>query len=350
MTETEMNNEKTPFLLLYLYFGLICTFMGFLAISVHYGWIEPVEDSSLTTEEVIYVVALMSGVILSILLQREIRRMERLHPQIRRAIWVYLNIFLFACVIAVIDVCKDDEIDLGRIAGCVAFMIAIVGAYLYWMLHKNKDGISHADSFEKRMKDKDREYRTRRFREHEVLESRSDMGLANPGFAEQTWDGRRTYIHVKATVYVFCIIMGVITGLMIVGKHIDDMDVQLVCYTFAFVLGALILRGYIMSPLDYAVKHKAIKYAEGVRYALLLELSYATVVAVMNAVVFEAQKEIWGWDGYVVFFFTLSVLFVVTHLTVTITNKHNGHDFAFFDTDGYEKKKLDPRKEEEEKE
>ena len=348
MTENEKEEKKSRPLILWLYASFLCGIFLIFAICLHYGWVELDEDSKLTPDEFMYMCMLICGVLSAMATSHSLDVYDNIHPIVRLMIRIWEWAVLIVCIIAIIDVVKKDDIDWVGLGATMGLLVVFAVWWTWFIKHKGKDG----KTMEDRIKEKDKAARIKWYDRHEVYESRSDMGLEIPGHTTIQWDGRRSYLHVKNHVIGFCFAMCLITVLMIAGKHIDDVDAQLGVFIVCYIIGIILLRGFIADRVDYAVLHTAIPYEEGVRYKLYLICTYALVGNVLSNVVFEAVPghEYWDVWGYIIWIVGYAILFFMTFLLMTIGNKNKGHEFAFFDMDGYAKKQKDPREEEKDEE
>lgn len=349
MTEREKEEKRSRPLLLWLYASFLCGVFLMFAIGVHYGWVELDEDARLTQDEFVYVCMLICGILSTITMSHSLDMYDNIHPKVRLMIRIWEWVVFIVCIIAVMDVMrKDNDIDWVGLGVTMGLLIVFAVWWTWFVKHKGKDG----KTLDERINEKDKAARIKWYDRHEVYESRSDMGLEIPGHTTIQWDGRRSYLHVKNHVIGFCFAMCLITVLMIVGKHIDDVDFQSTIFIGCYIIGIVLLRGVIADRVDYAVLHTAIPYEEGVRYKLYLIGAYALVGNVLTCIVFDPVPghEYWDVWGYVIWIVGYAILFFMTFLLMTMRNKNKGHDFAFFNMDGYEKKKRDPREEDEEKE
>ena len=342
--EKEKEKEKDRPLILWLYASFLCGVFLMFAIGLHYGWVELKEDAKLTPDEIMYMCMLICGIISTTMMSRYLDMYDNIHPKVRMMVCIWEWVVCIACVIAIVDLLrKDDGIDWVRIGAAIGVLVAFAVGWTWFVTHKGKD----EKSAEERLNEKNKAARIRWYDRHEIYESRSDMGLEIPGHTTIQWDGRRSYLHVRNHVTGFCFAMCLITALMIAGKHIDDVDFQSMIFLGCYIIGIVLLRGLIADRVDYAVLHTAIPYKEGVRYKLYLMGAYTLVGNVLSCIVFESAPGYEYWDvwGYVIWIVGYALLFFMTFLVMTIGNKNKGHDFAFFNIDGYEKKKRDPREE-----
>lgn len=346
MTEKEKKDEteRSPIATrMYAYAGIICSLLTVFAVCVHFGWAELRDDANMTETDMYYILMLVSGIINTILISQALRSDTGLHKGVTTAISVIELVFVIICIIALMDVSGKD-IDLTRLAlGLIAGAVMVIVWY-YLLIYKGKSG----KSGEERLNEQVKKNRIERYDKREVMESRSDMDLPNPGMAEYDWSHHRTYLDVRRNTRAFVSMMVMLAIVMTVGKHLDSGDGATACFVLAFIIGALMLRTFIYEPLQCAVLHGAMRYEEGVRYGLCMMCGYAVVCNILSCIVLEASVEIWDIVGYVVFLVGTFLMFILTFLFVVAGNRHNGHDFAFFDTDGYRKRLKDPREEEKE--
>lgn len=349
MTETENETKRADRpLLIYLYACILYSIFVIFCISLHYGWLEPDKDSELTTEGCIYLAMLLGGLLSSMYTSRFIKEYTQLHPAIHNVIRIWELAIFIITVVAIVDAYKKEDADLLLIASELLVVCAVLGGYIYWLRRKGKDGRTNEERITEKNEEKSKAARIKRYDEHKKMEERSDAGLPNYGWSEMSWDGRRSYYHVRNYLYAFSVMMVLIAVFMVIGKHWDDVNVQSGMFIVCWIFGVIILRGYITQHIDYAVTHHAVPYREGARYKLLTIASFTLVITALQGVLFEAREgyecwDIWGYSGAIL---TYVLFFVVTYLLMTAANRHNGHDFAFFDTDGYEKRLKDPREEE----
>lgn len=343
----EEKEQHRP-LLLMLYASILCMIFVLFSICLHYGWATLREDSPLTVDDYTYMSMLFCGIFSAVNISGSLYRYSNIHPAFLNGVRIFNIIVMIICVIGILDVGSDGGPDW--VAGGIYLLVmcVIMGAYIYWLKRKGPDGKTNEERLVEKSKAKGKAHRIKRFTEHEVMESRTDIGLENYGWMTMEWDGRRSYYHIRKTVLSFCIILGLTSLFMVVGKHIEDVEIQAALYFLCYLMGCIILRGFIFQYLDYGVLHNAIPYREGARYKLLLIAAYTLVCLTIYNIVFEECDCYWNVWVYVSTVAVYFILFVVTFMISTIINKHDGHDFAFFDTDGYEKRKRDPREESEE--
>lgn len=350
MTENEKEEKKSRPLLIYGYMGILCMMFTIITICTHYGWMEPRADSGYSPEDIIYISALACGLFTNLQTSRFINEYDNIHPAIRLIIrisyWILFAIFL----IAMLDVMKKDDVDWVQVGLILVAGIVIFGVWAYMLQRTDKNGEKYEDRIERKAKEKTLKLRIKRFDEREVMESRSVMGLPNPGEAEVSWDGHRTYVNVKRYSTAFISMMVLLSIVATIGKHLDSGDGATAAFFLAFIVGTLMLRTYVYWPVSSAVLHGAMRYEEGAKYGLLMIGGYSVFCNILSCIVMEASKPVWDIWGYVIFLVGTFLMFFLTYLIVTAGNKHNGHEFAFFDTDGYAKELRDPRTENEDEE
>lgn len=350
MTEKEKEKEKSRPWLFYGYIGVLCMMFTIIAICTHYGWMEPRADTKYTPEDIIYVAALACGLFANILSGRFINEYDNIHPLIRLILRIFYWILFVIFLIAMLDVMKRDDVDWVEIGLILVAGIVIFGVWAYMLKRTDKNGETYEDRIERTSKERSKKLRIKRYDEREVMESRSAMGLPNPGQAEIAWDNRHTYINVKRCTIAFISMLAFLSVVATIGKHLDSGDGATAAFLLAFIVGILMLRTFVYWPVSCAVLHGAMRYEEGAKYALLMMGGYAVLCSVLSNIVIEAPKPVWDIGGYVVAVIGTFIMFVLTYMLVTIGNKHNGHEFAFFDTDGYAKELCDPRTENEDEE
>lgn len=349
MTEKE-NEEKDRPLLFYGYLGILCMVFTIIAICTHYGWMEPRADTNYTPEDIIYIAALACGLFVNLISSRFINEYDNIHPFIRLVIRIFHWILFAVFLIATLDVTKRDDVDWVQVGLILVAGIVIFGVWAYMLKRTDKNGETYEDRIERTSKERSKKLRIKRYDEREVMESRSAMGLPNPGQAEIAWDNRHTYINVKRCTVAFVSMLVFLSVAATVGKHLDSGDGATGAFMFAFLVGALMLRIFIYNLPHCAVLHGAMRYEEGAKYGLLMIGGYSVFCNILSCIVMEASKPVWDIWGYVIFLVGTFLMFFLTYLIVTAGNRHNGHEFAFFDTDDYAKSQKDPREEEEEKE
>lgn len=349
MTEKE-NEEKDRPLLFYGYLGILCMVFTIIAICTHYGWMEPRADTNYTPEDIIYIAALACGLFVNLISSRFINEYDNIHPFIRLVIRIFHWILFAVFLIAILDVTKRDDVDWVQVGLILVAGIVIVGVWAYMLKRTDKNGETYEDRIERTSKERSKKLRIKRYDEREVMESRSAMGLPNFGQAEIAWDNRHTYIDVRRSTIAFISMLAFLSIVAIIGKHLDSGDGATGAFLLAFIVGALMLRAFIYWPVSCAVLHGAMRYEEGAKYGLLMMGGYAVLCSVLSNVVIEASEPIWDIWGYVSAAVGTFMMFVLTYLLVTIGNKHDGHVFAFFDTDGYARELRDPRTENKEEE
>ena len=350
MSENKREEKKSRPLLIYGYLGVLCMMFTLIAICIHYGWMEPRADAQYTPEDMIYMSALACGLFANLVTSRFINEYDNIHPSIRLIIRTFHWIMLVVSLIAMIDVMKRDDVDWVNLALTVIAFIVIVCVWGYMLQRKDKNGEKYEDRIERKANEKTLKLRIKRFDEREVMESRSAMGLPNPGKAEIGWDNHRTYVNVKRYSAAFISMMVLLSIVATIGKHLDSGDGATVAFFLAFIVGVFMLRTYVYWPVSSAVLHGAMRYEEGAKYGLLMMIGYSILCTVISYIVLEPINPIWDIWGYVMAVPTAFMMFLMTYLLVTLNNKHNGHVFAFFDTDGYAKELRDPRTENEDEE
>lgn len=350
MTEKEKEEKKNRPWLLYGYMGMICVFISLCAVCFHYGWLEPREGVKWTVEDMIYMSALACGIFNCMTVPILFREYDNIHPAIRTTISAASWIVLFVLIGAFLDLVKRDDVDWVNTILIIVAAIVIFCVWAYMLKRTDKNGETYEDRIERKSKERSLKLRIKRYDEREVMESRSAMGLPNFGQAEIAWDNRHSYIDVKRYTIAFISMLAFLSVVATIGKHLDSGDGATAAFLLTFIIGILMLRAFIYTPLHCAVLHGAMHYDEGVRYALLMMGGYAVLCSVLSNIVIEAPEPVWDIWGYVVAVIGTFIMFVLTYMLVTVGNKHNGHEFAFFDTDGYAKSQKDPREEEEEEE
>lgn len=350
MTEKENEEKDRPFLYMHGYIGVFCMMFALLAVCVHYGWLEVREDSPLSSDDVIYAAALGCGLFTNMILSRMINGYKNIHPFVRNTILLFDWVLFFILLGAFLDLMARDDVDWVQVGLILVAGIVIVGVWTYMLKRTDKNGETYEDRIERTAKAKSKKLRIKMYDEREVMESRSAMGLPNPGQAEIAWDNRHSYIDVKRYTIAFISMLAFLSVVATIGKHLDSGDGATAAFLLTFIIGILMLRAFIYTPLHCAVLHGAMHYEEGVRYALLMMGGYAVLCSVLSNIVIEAPEPVWDIWGYVVAVIGTFIMFVLTYMLVTAGNRHNGHEFAFFDTDGYAKSQKDPREEEEEEE
>jgi len=352
MTEIEKKEKEkdSSYLFIHGYIGFLCTIFALVAVCVHYGWMVPREDANLSSDEIIYLTALACGLFTNLIHSRMVRTYEDIHPFVRNTIVLFDWAVFIILLGAFLDLVKRDDVDWVEIGLILVAGIVIFGAWAYMLKRKDKYGETYEDRIERTSREKAKKLRIKRYDEREVMESRSAMGLPNPGQAEIAWDNRHTYIDVKRYTIAFVVMVAFISVVAIIGKHLDSYDGATAAFILAFVTGALMLRAFIYNPVHCAVLHGAMRYEEGAKYGLLMIGGYSVLCTVLSYIVIEPIKPVWDIWGYVMAVSSVFLFFLMTYLFVTLTNKHNGHVFAFFDTDGYAKSKKDPREEEKDEE
>lgn len=350
MTEKEKEKKESPYLYYHGYIGFMCMIFALLAVCAHYGWLDVREDSPLSSDEVIYAAALGCGLFANIVLSRIIEGYKNIHPFVRNTMLLFDWVLFFILLGAFLDLVKRDDVDWVEIGLIILAGIVVCGAWVYMLKRKDKNGETYEDRIERTSKEKSKKLRTKRYDEREVMESRSAMGLPNPGQAEIAWDNRHSYFNVKRCTIAFISMLVFLSVAATVGKHLDSGDGATAAFLFAFLIGALMLRIFIYNLPHCAVLHGAMRYEEGAKYGLLMIGGYSVFCNILSCIVMEASKPVWDIWGYVIFLVGTFLMFFLTYLIVTAGNKHNGHEFAFFDTDGYAKEQKNPREEDEEKE
>lgn len=351
MEKEEKEKEKgSSYLYMHGYIGFMCMIFALLAVCVHYGWLEPREDANLSSEDVIYATALACGLFTSLIHSSMMRTYENIHPFVRNTIVLFDWVMFFILLGAFLDLMKRDDVDWTEVGLIVLAAVVICGAWVYILKRKDRYGETYEDRIEREAKEKTLKNRIKLFTEREVMESRSEMGLPNPGKAEIGWDGHRSYVNVKRYSAAFISMMVLLSIVATIGKHLDSGDGATAAFLLAFIVGAFMLRTYVYWPVSSAVLHGAMRYEEGAKYSLLMIAGYSVLCTVLSYIVIEPIKPIWDVWGYVMAISTVFLLFLMTYLLVTLPNKHNGHVFAFFDTDGYAKELRDPRTENEDEE
>lgn len=345
MTENEKREKNPTQLLYYGYLSVLCMIFTIIAICTHYGWMEPRERYS--PEDVIYISALACGLFINLISDRFINGCDNIHPLIRLTLKIFYWILFAVFLIAMLDVMKRDDVDWVEIGLYLLAATVIIGVWVYMLQRKDKNGEKYEDRIEREAKEKTLKLRIKRFTEREVMESRSEMDLPNPGKAEVSWDGHRTYVNVKRYSAAFISMMVLLSIVATIGKHLDSGDGATVAFFLAFIVGAFMLRTYVYWPVSSAVLHGAMRYEEGAKYGLLMMVGYSVLCTVLSYIVIEPIKPVWDIWGYVMAISNVFLFFLMTYLLVTLNNKHNGHVFAFFDTDGYAKELCDPRTENE---
>lgn len=347
MTEKEKEEGKSRPWLFYGYLGVLCMMFTIIAICTHYGWMEPRADTKYTPEDIVYIAALACGLFANILSGRFINEYDNIHPLIRLTLRIFYWILFAIFLIAMLDVMKRDDADWVEIGLYFLAAIVIIGVWAYMLKRTDKNGETYEDRIERTSKERSKKLRIKRYDEREVMESRSAMGLPNPGQAEIAWDNHHTYFNVKRCTIAFISMLVFLSVAATVGKHLDSGDGATGAFMFAFLVGALMLRIFIYNLPHCAVLHGAMRYEEGAKYGLLMIGGYSVFCNILSCIVMEASKPVWDIWGYVIFLVGTFLMFFLTYLIVTAGNKHNGHDFAFFDTDGYAKELRDPRTENE---
>lgn len=347
MSENEKEEKRDRPLLIYGYLGVLCMMFTIIAICTHYGWMEPRADTQYSPEDIIYMAALACGLFANILSYRFINEYDNIHPSIRLIIRISYWIMLVVFLIAMLDVMKRDDVDWVEIGLYLLAATVIIGVWVYMLRRTDKNGEKYEDRIEREAKEKTLKNRIKRFDEREVMESRSAMGLANPGEAEIRWDGHHTYVNVKRYSTAFISMMVLLSIVATIGTHLDSGDGATAAFFLAFIVGAFMLRTYVYWPISSAVLHGAMRYEEGAKYGLLMIAGYSVLCTVLSYIVLEPINPVWDIWGYVMAASTVFLFFLMTYLLVTLPNKHNGHVFAFFDTDGYAKELRDPRTENE---
>lgn len=354
MTEMEKEEKEkgkdSSYLLIHGYIGFMCMIFALVAVCVHYGWLVPREGSDLSSDEMIYLTALACGLFTSLIHSRVMGTYENIHPLVRKSILLFDWALFIVLLGAFLDLVKRDDVDWVQVGLIILAAVVVIGAWAYMLKRKDRYGETYGDRIERTSKEKARKLRIKRYDEREVMESRSAMGLPNPGQAEMAWDNRHTYIDVKRWTIAFIVMLALLCVTATVGKHLDSYDGAAAAFILAFVIGAFMLRAFIYEPLHCAVLHGAMHYEEGAKYGLLMMGGYSVFCHILSCVMFEASKPVWDIWGYVVFVVGTFIFFFLAYVLVTGGNKHNGHDFAFFDTDGYAKGLKDPREEEKDEE
>lgn len=349
MTEREKEEKDHPYPYHYYhgYIGFLCMIFALLAVCAHYGWLEVREDSPLSSDDVIYAAALACGLFANIIVSRVIGEYKNIHPFVRNTMQLFDWVLFVIMLVAFLDLVKRDDVDWVEIGLYLVAAIVIIGVWTYMLKRKDKNGETYEDRIERTSKERSKKLRVKRYDEREVMESRSAMGLPNPGQAEIAWDNRHTYINVKRCTVAFVSMLVFLSVAATVGKHLDSGDGATAAFMFAFLVGALMLRIFIYSLPHCAVLHGAMRYEEGAKHGFLMIGGYSVFCNILSCIVMEASKPVWDIWGYVIFLVGTFLMFFLTYLIVTAGNKHNGHEFAFFDTDGYAKELRDPRTENE---
>lgn len=348
--EKEKGKESSNYLYIHAYIGFTCMLIALLAVCVHYGWLEPRADSKLSPEDMIYSSALACGLFTSLIHSRIMGAYKNIHPFVRNTVVLFDRVLFVILLGAFLDLVKRDDVDWTEVGLIILAGIVILGAWAYMLKRKDENGEKYEDRIERTSREKARKLRIKRYDEREVMESRSAMGLPNPGQAEMAWDNRHTYIDVKRLTIAFVVMLAFLCVVATIGKHLDSYDGASAAFMFAFITGTLMLRAFIYEPLHCAVLHGAMHYEDGVKYGLLMIGGYSVFCNILSCVIFEGSKPVWDIWGYVVFLVGTFIFFFLAYLLVTMGNKHNGHVFAFFDTDGYAKSLKDPREEEKDEE
>lgn len=347
MIEKENEEKDRPFLYMHGYIGVFCMMFALLAVCVHYGWLEVREDSPLSSDDVIYAAALGCGLFTNMILSRMINGYKNIHPFVRNTILLFDWVLFFILLGAFLDLMARDDVDWVQVGLILVAGIVMVGVWAYMLKRTDKNGETYEDRIERTSKERSKKLRIKRYDEREVMESRSAMGLPNPGQAEIAWDNRHTYINVKRCTVAFVSMLVFLSVAATVGKHLDSGDGATGAFMFAFLVGALMLRIFIYNLPHCAVLHGAMRYEEGAKYGLLMIGGYSVFCNILSCIVLDAPEPVWDIWGYVIFLVGTFIMFFLTYLIVTAGNRHNGHEFAFFDTDGYAKELRDPRTENE---
>ena len=350
MKKEEKEKESSYYLYMHGYIGFMCMVFALVAVCVHYGWMVPREGSNLSSDEVIYATALACGLFTSLIHSRMMGTYGNIHPFVRKTIVLFDWALFIILLGAFLDLVKRDDVDWVEVGLIILAAAVIFGAWAYMLKRKDRYGETYGDRIERTSEEKAKKLRIKRYDEREVMESRSAMGLPNPGQAEIAWDNRHTYIDVKKHTIEFIVMLAFLCVIATVGKHLDSYDGAAWAFVFAFLAGVLMLRTFIYEPLHCAVLHGAMRYEEGAKYGLLMMGGYSVFCNILSCVMFEGSEPVWDIWGYVTFLAGTFIMFFLAYLLVTIGNKHNGHEFAFFDTDGYAKGLKDPREEEKDEE
>lgn len=251
----------------------------------------------------------------------------------KRIFTIITFIMLFVYLFLAYDAGKADDVSSLEVAIILGVGIGIIFAYL-WFLYGYKDG-KYGEILENKTENRIKESHKKRRSEMEVMVSRTEMGLPNPGEAEVIGDmAIRT--NVKRTVYGTVLTLALLSFICLIGiacaKNEDDWAGVA---SISFILCAMLYRLHIHSVINLAVCKGALSYSDGRKYAYIGLIGFSVFAFVVeNLVTIATSDECWEiWDylsGIVLF----GLLYILTLFMCVAGNRTNGK-LALFDVDGY---------------
>lgn len=244
--------------------------------------------------------------------------------------------FAFFIILATLS---NPENEVWEDIAILGFGFALIVAW-FWFWECTDKGKKILEKYQKKSDCNAHEHAV----ERAVRESRTDMGLVNPGYNERTYDKYTMRVHIRKTVLGFSGLLMVLCVLMLAGHFDTDTDVRIGCVFFSILIAIVLYMLFIHSEINGAVCKGALDYDTGVKYDLFgmfwLSLTMVIVYSLIPGLdgvgepnAFSQYWEIWDYISFVIF---VGGIMLITFLACSINGKRDGR-FALFSIDFYNK-------------
>lgn len=251
---------------------------------------------------------------------------------------VFYGLFIafFIIMLAVVD---TDENELWKDIAILGFGFAFIVVWL-WFWYCTDKGKKILEKYQKKTDCNAHKCAV----ERAVRESRTDMGLVNPGYNERTYDKYTMRVHIRKTVLGFTGLLMILCILMLAGHFDTDADARVGCAFCGMLICIVLYMLFVHSEINGAVCKGALDYNTGVKYdlfgmfwlSLTMFIVYSLIPGVNGAGEPNAFSQYWDvWD-YVSSAIVFGAIMLITFLACSINGKRDGR-FALFSIDSYNK-------------